>query len=96
MTNGILKSIIPDPPLSKYMIDSAHTTRTEAQKMVVHDKAPLGPFVSNTFPYPIKRSKDAGLTKAMASGKAAGALAYPVVDEVKMASVEGLANEYPR
>ena len=96
LTKGILNRVTAEPDCSKYMMANADATRTEAQNVVVRDKAPFGPLASKVFPYPIKSNKDAGLTKAIASGKAAGASAYPVAAEVNMANVEGRANEYPR
>lgn len=58
----------------------------------MHQYSPFGPNRSNTLPYPMSKSNDVGLTKAMASGKAAGE-EYPVLVDVKSARVDGLANE---
>lgn len=94
LVTGIPHSVIP--LCSDTYIPAAAIKMIKAQPKVERDKAPFGPYLSNTCPYEINNNRDTGLTKAMAKGKAPGELGYPVDFEVKRATVMGLAKEYPK
>lgn len=65
---------------------------TRAQNRVDCTSAPRGPPLSSTKLYPMSMTREKGLTKALANGKAA-VLVYPVDDEVKSDTVIDRAKE---
>ena len=87
---------IERPVLFDASIPSEATMMTDAQYSVDLFSALRGPFESKTRPYSTKSSKDMGLTKAFASGKAKLELGNPVDSDVKRARVMDRAKLYPK